>query len=171
MLWEREGRGSSPCSPWFILTLPVSAVAASPSDNQTGDERPPLAALSPVASSWAGTAPEGQESSVVSKLLQNSLDKAYGKQGNPGSPGWANSRADPLHRGLSPGWGQSPPSSARASVQAGGCSWNQARAPSHGPVGGGTGWAAGARDPHLGPGAGCSGAQPGPCADLAALQC
>ncbi|KAL2297865.1 hypothetical protein Nmel_016430 [Mimus melanotis] len=54
--------------------------AACPSDNQTGDDRHSLAALSPVASSWAGTAPEGQESSVVDKLLQNSLDRAYGKQ-------------------------------------------------------------------------------------------
>ncbi|XP_066056320.1 ubiquitin carboxyl-terminal hydrolase 36 isoform X2 [Chamaea fasciata] len=62
-------------------TVPASTpVASSLSDNQTGDERHPLAALSPVASNWAGTAPEGRESSVVSKLLQNSLDKAYGKQ-------------------------------------------------------------------------------------------
>lgn len=94
---EWEGCGSCPCSPWLILTLPVSAVAPSPSDNQTGDERHSLAALSPVASNWAGTTPEGHESSVVSKLLQNSLDKAYGKEGNPGSPGWANSCADLLH--------------------------------------------------------------------------
>lgn len=93
---EREGHSSCPCSPWLIFTLPLSAVAAHPSDSQAGDERPALAALSPVASSWAGTAPEGQESSVVAKLLQNSLDKAYGKQGNPVSPGWANSCAAPL---------------------------------------------------------------------------
>lgn len=92
---QREGHGSSLCSPWLIFTLPVSAVAAHPSD-QTGDERHSLAALSPVASSWAGTAPEGRESSVVDKLLQNSLDRAYGKQGNAGSPGWANSCAAPL---------------------------------------------------------------------------
>nr|XP_030142933.3 ubiquitin carboxyl-terminal hydrolase 36 isoform X5 [Taeniopygia guttata] len=63
--------------PTATATTPV---AAHPSDNQTGDERCSLAALSPVASSWAGTAPEGQESSVVDKLLQNSLDRAYGKQ-------------------------------------------------------------------------------------------
>lgn len=93
---EREGHGSSPCSLWLILTLPVSAVAAGASDNQSGDERRSLAALSPVAGNWAGTASEGQESSVVGQLLQNSLDKAYGKQGNPGSPGWANSHAAPL---------------------------------------------------------------------------
>ncbi|XP_050837303.1 ubiquitin carboxyl-terminal hydrolase 36 isoform X1 [Serinus canaria] len=61
-------------------TTATTPVAAHPSDSQAGDERPALAALSPVASSWAGTAPEGQESSVVAKLLQNSLDKAYGKQ-------------------------------------------------------------------------------------------
>ncbi|XP_064251517.1 ubiquitin carboxyl-terminal hydrolase 36 isoform X1 [Passer domesticus] len=60
-------------------TVPTAStpVAAHPSDNQTGDERPSLAALSPVASSWAG---HSQESSVVGKLLQNSLDKAYGKE-------------------------------------------------------------------------------------------
>ncbi|KAM4890511.1 ubiquitin carboxyl-terminal hydrolase 36 [Sylvia borin] len=62
------------------VTTTSIPVAASPNDNRTGDERHPLAALSPVASNWAGTAPEGRESSVVSKLLQNSLDKAYGKQ-------------------------------------------------------------------------------------------
>lgn len=61
-------------------TTTSSPVEASPSDNQTGEERHSLAALSPLASNWAGTAPEDQESSVVSKLLQNSLDKAYGKQ-------------------------------------------------------------------------------------------
>uniref|UniRef100_A0A8C3MFE3 ubiquitinyl hydrolase 1 n=1 Tax=Geospiza parvula TaxID=87175 RepID=A0A8C3MFE3_GEOPR len=65
-------------------TVPAAAatspVAARASGSQAGDERPSLAALSPVASSWAGTAPEGHESSVVDKLLQNSLDKAYGKQ-------------------------------------------------------------------------------------------
>lgn len=37
---------------------------------------------------------------MVSKLLQNSLDKAYGKEGNPGSPGWANSWPDLLHRAM-----------------------------------------------------------------------
>lgn len=37
---------------------------------------------------------------MVSKLLQNSLDKAYGKEGNPGSPGWANSWPDLLHGGM-----------------------------------------------------------------------
>ncbi|XP_039572053.1 ubiquitin carboxyl-terminal hydrolase 36 isoform X3 [Passer montanus] len=60
-------------------TVPTAStpVAAHPSDNQTGDERPSLAALNPVASSWAG---HSQESSVVGKLLQNSLDKAYGKE-------------------------------------------------------------------------------------------
>ncbi|XP_077643576.1 ubiquitin carboxyl-terminal hydrolase 36 [Lonchura striata] len=63
--------------PTATATTPV---AAHPSDSQTGDERLSLAALSPMASSWAGTAPEGQESSVVDKLLQNSLDRAYGKQ-------------------------------------------------------------------------------------------
>ncbi|XP_071307528.1 ubiquitin carboxyl-terminal hydrolase 36 isoform X2 [Agelaius tricolor] len=61
-------------------TTATTPVAARPSDSQTGDERPSLAAPSPVASGWAGTAPEGHESSVVDKLLQNSLDKAYGKQ-------------------------------------------------------------------------------------------
>nr|XP_054501101.1 ubiquitin carboxyl-terminal hydrolase 36 [Agelaius phoeniceus] len=61
-------------------TTATAPVAARPSDSQTGDERPSLAAPSPVASGWAGTAPEGHESSVVDKLLQNSLDKAYGKQ-------------------------------------------------------------------------------------------
>ncbi|KAL9833519.1 ubiquitin carboxyl-terminal hydrolase 36 [Geothlypis trichas] len=61
-------------------TTATAPVAARPSDSQTGAERPSLAALSPVASPWAGTAPEGHESSVVDKLLQNSLDKAYGKQ-------------------------------------------------------------------------------------------
>ncbi|XP_058708588.1 ubiquitin carboxyl-terminal hydrolase 36 isoform X2 [Poecile atricapillus] len=61
-------------------TTTSTPVAAHPSDNQTGDERRSLAVLSPVASNWAGTAPEGQESSVLDKLLQNSLDKAYGKQ-------------------------------------------------------------------------------------------
>ncbi|CAN8194067.1 unnamed protein product [Coccothraustes coccothraustes] len=61
-------------------TTATTPAAAHPSDSQTGDERPSLAALGPAASSWAGTAPEGQESSVVDKLLQNSLDKAYGKQ-------------------------------------------------------------------------------------------
>lgn len=30
---------------------------------------------------------------MVEELLGNSLDKAYGKQGNPCSPGWANSQA------------------------------------------------------------------------------
>ncbi|XP_056361629.1 ubiquitin carboxyl-terminal hydrolase 36 isoform X2 [Oenanthe melanoleuca] len=61
-------------------TIPSTPVAAHPSDNQTGDEKHSLAALSPVANSWAGTAPEDQGSSVVDKLLQNSLDRAYGKQ-------------------------------------------------------------------------------------------
>ncbi|RLV92085.1 hypothetical protein DV515_00013936 [Chloebia gouldiae] len=61
-------------------TTATTPVAAHPSDNQTGDERCSLVAPSPMASSWAGTAPEGQESSVVDKLLQNSLDRAYGKQ-------------------------------------------------------------------------------------------
>ncbi|XP_038012918.1 ubiquitin carboxyl-terminal hydrolase 36 isoform X2 [Motacilla alba alba] len=61
-------------------TTATTPVTARPSDSQPGPERPSLAALSPVASSWAGTAPEDQESSVVDKLLQNSLDKAYGKQ-------------------------------------------------------------------------------------------
>uniref|UniRef100_A0A8C5IUD2 ubiquitinyl hydrolase 1 n=2 Tax=Junco hyemalis TaxID=40217 RepID=A0A8C5IUD2_JUNHY len=57
-------------------TTATTPVAARPSGSQAGDERPSLAAPSPVAS----TAPEGRESSVVDKLLQNSLDKAYGKQ-------------------------------------------------------------------------------------------
>ncbi|XP_032932894.1 ubiquitin carboxyl-terminal hydrolase 36 isoform X2 [Catharus ustulatus] len=64
-------------------TVPATStsppVAAHPSD-QPGDERHSLAAPSPVASSWAGTAPERQETSVVDKLLQNSLDRAYGKR-------------------------------------------------------------------------------------------
>ncbi|XP_031984834.1 ubiquitin carboxyl-terminal hydrolase 36 isoform X2 [Corvus moneduloides] len=61
-------------------TTTSSPVAAGASDKQTGDERRSLAALSPVAGNWAGTAPESQGSSVVGQLLQNSLDKAYGKQ-------------------------------------------------------------------------------------------
>uniref|UniRef100_U3KCK7 Ubiquitin carboxyl-terminal hydrolase n=2 Tax=Ficedula albicollis TaxID=59894 RepID=U3KCK7_FICAL len=61
-------------------TIPSTPVAAHPNDNKTGNERHSLAALSPVASSWAGTAPEDRGSSVVDKLLQNSLDRAYGKQ-------------------------------------------------------------------------------------------
>ncbi|XP_051653283.1 ubiquitin carboxyl-terminal hydrolase 36 isoform X2 [Manacus candei] len=55
-------------------------VAARAKDSQTGDERHTLAAPSPAASNWASTAPGGQETSVVGELLQDSLDKAYGKQ-------------------------------------------------------------------------------------------
>lgn len=40
---------------------------------------------------------------MVEELLRNSLDKAYGKQGNPRSPGWANSHTAPLPRGLEAG--------------------------------------------------------------------
>ncbi|XP_059720521.1 ubiquitin carboxyl-terminal hydrolase 36 isoform X2 [Haemorhous mexicanus] len=71
---------SSPAASTVPATTATTPVAAHPSDSQAVDERLALAALSPAASSWAGTAPEGQESSVVDKLLQNSLDKAYGKQ-------------------------------------------------------------------------------------------
>ncbi|KAM6344665.1 ubiquitin carboxyl-terminal hydrolase 36 isoform 3-T4 [Alca torda] len=74
-------------------------------DNQAGDGyRPCLTTPSPEPSRGAGTAPRSQEeSSVVEELLRNSLDKAYGKQGNPHSPGWANSPTAPLPRALEVG--------------------------------------------------------------------
>ncbi|XP_063266029.1 ubiquitin carboxyl-terminal hydrolase 36 isoform X1 [Prinia subflava] len=79
---HRKRKWTESLSSLAANTVPTTSapVTATPSDSRTGDERHPLAALSPVASSWAGTAPEDPESSVVSKLLQNSLDKAYGKQ-------------------------------------------------------------------------------------------
>lgn len=40
---------------------------------------------------------------MVEELLRNSLDKAYGKQGNPCSPGSVNSQAAPLPRALDAG--------------------------------------------------------------------
>lgn len=40
---------------------------------------------------------------MVEELLKNSLDKAYGKQGNPCSLGWANSHAAPLPGALDVG--------------------------------------------------------------------
>ncbi|XP_068066065.1 ubiquitin carboxyl-terminal hydrolase 36 [Anomalospiza imberbis] len=79
---HRKRKWMESLSSLAVNTVPATTATtpARASDNQSGDERRSLAALSPVASSWAGTAPESQESSVVGKLLQNSLDRAYGKQ-------------------------------------------------------------------------------------------
>lgn len=72
--------------PWrmslcLVLTLPVSAVAA---DSWAGaGYRHCPAAQRPAHDRGAGTAPRTQlESTVVEQLLVDSLDKAYGKQGN-----------------------------------------------------------------------------------------
>ncbi|XP_071430071.1 ubiquitin carboxyl-terminal hydrolase 36 isoform X1 [Pithys albifrons albifrons] len=70
---------SSPAASDIPATT-ASPVAACARDNQTGNERCILGALSPLASDWASTAPGGQKSNVVGELLQDSLDKAYGKQ-------------------------------------------------------------------------------------------
>lgn len=60
---------------WLVLTLLVSTVSS-----QAGHgHRHCPAVPSPEPSCRTGTAP----ASVVEELLRDSLDKAYGKQGNP----------------------------------------------------------------------------------------
>ena len=76
---------------WLVITPPVFAVPACTKDSQAANGcRYYPAALSPEPSYGAGTAPRSQEEfGVVKELLRNSLDKAYGKEGNPFSPGLA----------------------------------------------------------------------------------
>jgi len=93
-----ERHGSCLCLP---LTPPVPAAAAWAWDSQAGEgHRRCPAAPSPEPSRGAGTARGSQESSVVEELLRNSLDKAYGKEGNVHWPGRVKGHAAPLPGGL-----------------------------------------------------------------------